>query len=179
MIKTFTCKICGETFQKETRSYAYYCPTCFKEQRRQASYRCAVKKGRIKCPGVGRGGNQLGENNPMWSNYKGEYSYRNLIKIMNECQMCGSKEHLCRHHINFIRSDNRLENLIIVCRSCHAKLHKLEKNISRIKTTLNGGSTQDNPVPSVNDTGRTTIPDECKGVDSSESKDVAPVMEKI
>ena len=179
MIKTFTCKICGETFQKETRSYAYYCPTCFKEQRRQASYRCAVKKGRIKCPGVGSGGNQLGENNPMWSNYKGEYSYHNLIKIMNECQMCGSKEHLCRHHINFIRSDNRLENLTIVCRSCHAKLHKLEKNISRNKTTLNGGTMQDNPVPSVNDTGRTTIPDECKGVDSSESKDVAPVMEKI
>jgi hypothetical protein len=32
---------------------------------------------------------------------------------------------------------------------------------------------QDNPVPSADSTGRTTIPDECKGVDSSESKDVA------
>lgn len=179
MIKQFTCKICGETFTKETRSYAYYCPKCYKEKRRKASYDRAVQSGRIKCPGVGSGGNQLGEKNPIWSNYKGEYSYRNLIKIMPECQMCSSKEHLCRHHINFVRSDNRLENLIIVCRSCHAKLHKLEKNISRNKTTLNGGTKQDNPVPSVTNTGRTTIPDECKGVDSSESKDVALEIEKI
>ena len=63
--------MCGDTFKKETRSYAYYCPKCYKEKRRQDSYKRAVESGRIKCPGVGRGGNQLGEKNPAWSNYKG------------------------------------------------------------------------------------------------------------
>ena len=180
MIKTFICKRCGKEFTKETRSYAYYCPECYKLNRKEKAYKRAVETGRIKKPGVGSGGNQYGANNHMWTNYKGEYSYRNLIKELKHCEMCGATTNLCRHHINFIRSDNRFENLVVVCRKCHTKLHRLKINYtSRIKTTLNGGTNQDNPVPSYNVTGLTTIPDECKGVDSSESKDVAVEKQKI
>ncbi len=174
MIKTFTCKICNKEFQKETKSYAYYCPECRKEKDRKAALDYACRTGRIKKPGVGSGGNQQNKNNSQWSNYKAEYSYRHYIKEMKECHFCKATTNLCRHHIDFNRKNNTESNLIVVCRSCHSKLHSLHKNfISRNKTTLNGGTTQDNPVPNSNTVGVTTIPDEYKGVDSSESKDVA------
>lgn len=157
MIKTFICKRCGKEFIKETKSYAYYCPECYKLNRREYAYKHAVETGRIKKPGVGSGGNQYGKSNSQWTNYKGEYSYRNLIKELKECEMCGATTNLCRHHINFIRSDNRIENLVVVCRKCHAKLHRLCNNFtSRNKTTLNGGTNQDNPVP--NESGSNDYP---------------------
>lgn len=150
MIKTFTCKDCGKEFQLKTRSYAYYCADCKKERKRKDAYERAVKSGRIKCPGVGSGGNQWGEKNHQWSNYKAEYSYTRIIREMKECHFCGATKNLCRHHIDKNRSNNTPENLVVVCRSCHAKLHNLENNfISRSKTSLiQGKSEKDNPEPS-------------------------------
>lgn len=176
-MKTFTCRLCGTTFEKETRSYAYYCDACRKIKSREASYKCAVKSGRIQCPGVGSGGNQLGEHNHQWSEYKAEYSYRHLIDL-TECVFCHSTEHLVRHHIDMDRKNNSKDNLICLCRSCHAKVHKLVNNInSRNKTSLiQGNSRTDNPEPSHIVEGATTNPDECKDVGSSESKCEATEM---
>ena len=39
-----------------------------------------------------------------------------------ECQKCGSKEaHI--HHIDWDKENNNLDNLIVLCNSCHQKLH--------------------------------------------------------
>lgn len=175
MLKTFSCKECGKTFQKEMKSsYVWYCDDCRKERKRRDAYERAVKSGRIKKPGVGSGGNQWGENNHNWSGYKAEYSYTRIIRKenMKECYFCGSKENLCRHHIDKNRSNNTKDNLMVVCRSCHAKLHGLITNItSRSKTSLiQGKSKMDNPELSHNVESATTNPDECRGVGSSESK---------
>jgi hypothetical protein len=43
----------------------------------------------------------------------------------NCCYFCYTKKRLLIHHINFIRSDNRLINLLKVCSSCHKKIHNL------------------------------------------------------
>jgi hypothetical protein len=40
-----------------------------------------------------------------------------------ECQVCGATENIIVHHRNEDRSDNRIENLLPLCSSCHGKVH--------------------------------------------------------
>lgn len=61
----------------------------------------------------------------------GERDYLKLArdKLKWECSICGkdkepsNKRDLSVHHINEIHTDNRLENLMVVCQSCHLKIH--------------------------------------------------------
>lgn len=48
-----------------------------------------------------------------------------IKKLISKCQICGYSEVLDLHHLNFIDSDNRPENHIVVCPNCHAKIHRL------------------------------------------------------
>ena len=139
-MKTFNCKLCGITFNKETRSYAYYCDDCRKIKNREIALKYAYKTDRIKAPGVGSGGNQYGENNHQWSNYKAEYSYRHLVEL-KECELCGATTNLCRHHKDKVRSNNTKENIIVVCRHCHSKLHNLKNNLPN-QNLVNSGKVQ-------------------------------------
>lgn len=64
-------------------------------------------------------------------NWKGGISqnyYKWLIRrlgLKTHCSVCNSKNHLVVHHINKNRKDNKLQNLQIVCLSCHSKIHNL------------------------------------------------------
>jgi hypothetical protein len=51
------------------------------------------------------------------------YRQRCLAQKINACNVCGASEELLVHHINGDRSDGRLENLVLLCRSCHDTLH--------------------------------------------------------
>lgn len=59
------------------------------------------------------------ENNPRWKG--GIQCYREIgwNHFEKQCYDCKSKENLDIHHINSDRYDNRIENLIPLCRSCH------------------------------------------------------------
>lgn len=47
-----------------------------------------------------------------------------------KCEVCGCEEHLEMHHINGNPTDNRLENLQILCPNCHANTENFRgKNI--------------------------------------------------
>lgn len=56
-----------------------------------------------------------------------------------KCEICGYTENLELHHINGNPTDNRIENLQILCPNCHAKTNNFRgKNIShRIHTPAN------------------------------------------
>ena len=48
--------------------------------------------------------------------------YRNVIN-KEHCSKCGTKENLAIHHIDFDHYNNKIDNLEVLCCSCHASLH--------------------------------------------------------
>ena len=56
-----------------------------------------------------------------------------LAKYDNKCTNCGSKENLCVHHIIKMKPDdenyNDIENLTVLCRSCHLSHHRKEGDV--------------------------------------------------
>jgi 5-methylcytosine-specific restriction endonuclease McrA len=70
---------------------------------------------------VGSGGAQFLEANSQWKD--GRVAYRRLARMAGcACVLCGHVDvpkNMCAHHINHDRSDNRLENLRLVCKRCH------------------------------------------------------------
>lgn len=51
------------------------------------------------------------------------YRERCLRENDRECLFCESADSLVVHHVDGDRSNNALENLIPVCRSCHGRIH--------------------------------------------------------
>lgn len=48
---------------------------------------------------------------------------RTLIPVLGDCELCGTQPARERHHWNMNQTDNRLENLVQVCSTCHHVLH--------------------------------------------------------
>lgn len=66
--------------------------------------------------------NGQGEQN---SNWKGGVSQGYYDRRVQKtcCEWCGHRETLEVHHVNEDRSDNRDQNLVVLCRNCHRKAH--------------------------------------------------------
>lgn len=63
------------------------------------------------------------------------YREKALSYYGEECSWCGTTENLCVHHKdgnnfgkNNIFTNNDIDNLVVLCRSCHGKVHSQEKN---------------------------------------------------
>lgn len=135
MIKTFTCKKCGVTFQKEMKSsYVWYCEDCRKK--RNVEINMAVKKRKIPTTEIGVGSGNSSKNKSHYNHpsFKtGIQAYRNIYKdayIVPRkdgkkmvCALCGSDKYLCIHHLDHNRENNSIENLQCLCKKCHQKHH--------------------------------------------------------
>jgi len=85
-----------------------------------------------------------GENNPNWKNgasftpYPKEFKRARKKVIKRDgslCQIChdeciGRMGHV--HHINANKQNNAMENLILVCRDCHGKIHGTKKTSNMV-----------------------------------------------
>ena len=56
-----------------------------------------------------------------------------LAKYNNKCTNCSSEENLCVHHVIKMSPNNQnyndIENLTVLCRSCHLSHHRKEGDI--------------------------------------------------
>jgi hypothetical protein len=46
-----------------------------------------------------------------------------LIRDNFKCQICSIENNLVIHHIDFIKKNNKTDNLICLCRKCHRQIH--------------------------------------------------------
>lgn len=47
-----------------------------------------------------------------------------IISTQQICQLCNSDRHLVVHHIDKDKKNNNINNLIVLCRRCHGKVHQ-------------------------------------------------------
>jgi hypothetical protein len=55
------------------------------------------------------------------------------IKLQPQCEKCNSISDLLVHHIDQNRENNTASNLIVLCTSCHALVHKRITNINKMR----------------------------------------------
>jgi len=79
------------------------------------------------------------------------YRLKCLKQKINTCHICGTGDDLIVHHIDGDRENNRLENLIPLCRQCHSRVHTKAKQsdaIDRLSEKLPSESYVDTPSAS-------------------------------
>ena len=128
-LKQFSCRRCGTTFMLRARK-AYYCPECRKKHASEYVMQKRAEKDPAVKVGVGSGGNQRGKKNHQFKD--GRSHYREVFDRENPyqtfCEICGGSRHLVVHHIDGNRKNNAPENLVKICRSCHAQVHGLTRD---------------------------------------------------
>lgn len=108
-----TCVVCGTEFRaRRTPSCNLNRKTCSKE--------CLSKLQKEQSRGEKSG------------NWKGGYSQAHYQRVRRElkedkCESCGATDRrLDTHHLDRDKSNNALENIVVLCASCHAFLHYIE-----------------------------------------------------
>lgn len=138
---TKNCLICNDTFEAKTSQK--YCLTCretkYKELKRARDYEGDIRRGRIKNPYVGSGGAQkTGEEHPTYVNGIGIYRRIALEHYGYVCEVCKldlttiASDRISVHHKNRDRTNNTIENLAVMCKSCHAKEHEFYTNFEKV-----------------------------------------------
>jgi hypothetical protein len=151
------CNFCGKEFKKKKSqinlSSKHYCSRVCSEKGRKRGklVKCYLCKSPIYkklkdlnlsksgkyfcshvCSNIWLGGQQRAGNHPNWSS--GKSSYKNLLNrtdFKKECILCGKDDSriLCVHHLDKNRNNNKVQNLVWLCRSCHFLVHNYKKEI--------------------------------------------------
>lgn len=96
------------------KSICWYCGKEFDASRKNIHFCCQVHRQAHKC-----------KRYAMKKNYKKVNRYNSKI-LKNKCQICGYNrlpQILHVHHIDRNTSNNNIENLLVVCPTCHAEVH--------------------------------------------------------
>jgi hypothetical protein len=122
------CIKCGKEFEN-LRAKKYCSSRC---RNAYNAYQWCLRNNKFKKAGVGSGGNQLGENNHKFDT--GQVAYKKLpFRNGKEkiCEICSSKTLVEVHHIDRDRTNNVLQNLLVVCRKCHRKIHNFKQGFEK------------------------------------------------
>lgn len=149
------CKACGKIFlipqyRKDTAKYCSkkchlyegsslnVCEVCGKTYRRAKSHNgSATKTCSLKCRGIiTRTDAPISKDYPSVRNW---LKRRGMIKVCEKCGYNEISEILNIHHRDRDRTNNKLENLMILCPTCHAVEHYQEnKNGYHHQSTKRG-----------------------------------------
>lgn len=115
------CMKCDGQIPSDKRSNAKFCSA----ECRNAynAYQYCLRKNKFKKPGVGSGGNQLGENNHQYKTGIGTYSSKAIKYYGAVCNRCSTEQNILVHHIDEDRTNNSLSNLEVLCKQCHQNHH--------------------------------------------------------
>ena len=107
-LTTSICKQCGITISHYPSTHRIFCS--------------------ISCKATYQRDHLLGRNNPNWKEeryyYSNPHSLQKLIKRRDvRCQDCGSHNNLEVHHRDRNHFNNSDDNLILLCKPCHAQEH--------------------------------------------------------
>jgi hypothetical protein len=134
----FCCRSCSNTFNNKNRWAKLnipnvICSQCGKRFYKNPSKRLSSKSGLYFCCRICKDQAQrIGGIKeimpPHYGTSNGKYSYRQwaLKHYGEKCQTCGYDKYpevLIVHHKDQDRSNNRINNLIVLCANCHYRLH--------------------------------------------------------
>ena len=78
----------------------------------------------------------------IYKNYS-SMNHEKTLKVRDRddgmCVICDSTENLEVHHINGIRRDNHLDNLVTLCRKCHVRVETQDKKNRKQEKRFGGG----------------------------------------
>lgn len=140
------CENCGNLFRIS--------PSHF-NKRKTCGYDCRNKL--IRCFNTGRthfrrGNTPWNKNKFLTKNPKRrrqKYYRRVILEISDSpyCEICGeSDKKLCVHHIDEDIHNNNLDNLKVLCYSCHSKIHNLYFNFPNRKNLKGGTNIMNNNI---------------------------------
>lgn len=123
------CTLCGIEFIP-TGNRQLYCVECSKEidrkNCREYRARTYVKKGREHLKGKNANGHKSGLG-----------LYMELAKMPNaQCERCGSTKFLLVHHKDRNRDNNNINNLEVLCKSCHQAEHIIRDSNGRFHSSV-------------------------------------------
>lgn len=122
--------------RKDIKQAEIYCKYCGKKLERKRfngrleDYSVFLKRQYCDRECMKRAFLKIGETDANWSN--AHASARNINKLIlkkDHCEICGSTKNLDMHHIDGNWQNNNLDNLMCLCRSCHMKEERKEKEI--------------------------------------------------
>ena len=144
--KSKTCPTCGmhlslHEFHKDKYSpngHTVQCKKCRLAKKKEWSQRPPVKSKRAKQAREYRKTDKgNAETQPLNKNYFNLKRFNGLREIVlenygYECSVCGTSKSLCVHHIdghgrNSTTPNNTLENLTVLCVSCHMRYHQVKR----------------------------------------------------
>jgi len=142
--KTLKCSICNRDFYLRPslikRAKKNYCSKrCFNESKKGSipkNIKIAQKNSPIKSGKENI--NWKGGITPYPKEWTGSLHYRVWVRDKNACQKCGKvgvkRTDLIVHHKDFIKENCGIGNLVLLCRSCHMRVHwQANKGIPGLK----------------------------------------------
>lgn len=127
----FCSAICYNSYKKEINNVKQNCAKCGKEVIRHKSQLSKSKTGNLYCNTSCAVSNnnklfKTGSNHPNYKNAGSRYRNKALLHYDHICMDCGNDDYdvLEVHHIDQDRSNNKLDNLCVICANCHLKRHK-------------------------------------------------------
>lgn len=110
--KTFHCKYCNKPFSDGQTTKRIFCS--------------------ISCKSKWQKENLLGRKNPNWKPLDQRKPFRSvnkklrkdIIRERTNCEYCKSTKSLQIHHKDRNRGNNNSSNILLLCKSCHAKEHE-------------------------------------------------------
>lgn len=125
---TKTCKICGNTFESESRNTVYCSDKCAKRGAKKA-----YRSRKMKHINAVRRGDDSEINNLIHNAYKLSREVAKLC-LIKKCS-CTDKDHVCEgelhvHHIDHDVFNNHPSNLMWLCEKAHKEIHSSEENCS-------------------------------------------------